>query len=114
MMEYYFQNVGTGRYMDVEGPSSASGAAIQQWDLHAGNQEKWIIQHVANSGGYVRIKSAYSNLYLGINYADTSSVVQYSSTGKDTLWKFKRSETGNLQLICKSTEASEVVLAVPT
>ena len=111
---YYFQNAWTERYMDVEGPSTASGAAIHEWNLHTATQEKWIVEHVAGSGGYVRIKSAYSNLYLGISSTNSSYVGQYSTLNNYTLWRFERTPSGNLQLICAATDTSDLVLSVPT
>ncbi len=108
---YYMQNAGTGRYIDVEGPSAVSGAVIQQWEFHTGNQEKWILEHVANSDGYVRLKSAYSNLYMGVDSSNTSLVKQYSTQNDYTLWRINRSSTGNLILLCKATTNA---LSVPT
>lgn len=111
---YYFQNSGTGRYMDVEGSSTASGAAIHEWDLHTATQEKWIVEHVAGSGGYIRLKSAYSNLYLGISNTNSAYVGQYSNLNNYTLWRFERTAAGNLMLICKATEIADLVLSVPS
>ena len=71
---YYLRNVGTNKYADVKGPSTSSGALIHQWDFHTSNQEKWIIEYVPNSGGYIRFNSAYSNLYLGIDPSNTTVV----------------------------------------
>lgn len=110
---YYIQNVSTTKYIDVEGPSLNSGAIIQQWKFHTGTQEKWIIEHVSNSNGYIRLKSVYSNLYLGVDSNNTSVIRQYSSLNDYTLWKIERTSSNNSTLTCKATELSEIVLAVP-
>lgn len=110
---YYIQNASTGKYIDIEGPSKNAGAIIQQWQFHTGNQEKWNIEHVANSGGYVRLKSVYSNLYIGVDSSNTSSIKQYGTQNDYTLWKIDRSTSGNLVFRCKATETSGVVLSVP-
>lgn len=34
---YFIENMATGKYIDVEGPSVANGAIIQQWQLSGGN-----------------------------------------------------------------------------
>lgn len=110
---YYIQNAGTEKYIDIEGPSTSAGAIIQQWQYHTGNQEKWNIEHVSNSGGYVRLKSVYSGLYIGVNSSNTSSIKQYSTQNDYTLWKIDRSTSGNLVFRCKATESSGIVLSVP-
>ena len=110
---YYVKNAGTEKYIDIEGPSTSSGAIIHQWQYHVGRQEKWNIEHVDNSGGYVRLKSEYSNLYLGIDSANTSSVKQYGTQNDYTLWMIDRGTTGKLIFKCKATESTGAVLAVP-
>ena len=111
---YYIQNAGTEKYIDIEGPSYSSGATVQQWQFHTGNQEKWIIEHVENSGGYIRLKSVYSGHYIGVDSSNTSAIKQYNYQNNYTLWKIDRSSAGNLILICKGTESTGVVLAVPS
>ena len=79
---YYIQNVSTDKYVDIEGPSKNSGAIIQQWQYHSGKQEKWNIEHVSDSNGYVRLRSVYSNLYIGVDSTNTASIKQYSTHTK--------------------------------
>lgn len=109
---YYIRNVGTNKYADVKGPSTSSGALIHQWDFHTSNQEKWIIEYVPNSGGYIRFKSAYSNLFLGIDPSNTTVVKQYEANNY-TSWKIDRTSSGNYILTNKATENSNNVLSVP-
>ena len=53
-------NVDTERYMDIEGPSTSSGAYVQQWDYHTGAQAKWELTILPN--GTYTIQSVYSNI----------------------------------------------------
>ncbi len=110
---YYIQNKGTQKHMDIEGPSTASGAIIQQWDFSAANQKKWIVEHVESSNGYVRLKSVYSGLYVGVDSSNTSLIKQYATQNNYTLWHIDRSATGSLIFRCKATESS-LALSVPT
>lgn len=110
---YYVRNAGSQRYMDLESASTAVGAIIQQWDFHTGSQAKWMIEHVTGSGGYVRIKSVRSNLYVGVDSSNTALIKQYSAQNNYTLWKIGRSTAGNLKLTCKATESGGSVLSIP-
>ncbi len=107
---YYIQNAGTERYMDIEGPSTASGADIQQWDFSTANQKKWTVEHVSGSGGYVRLKSVYSGLYVGVNSANTAQIIQTATQDDYTLWRVALTSAKNVKLTCKATND---VLAVP-
>jgi len=109
---YYIQNVDTGRYVDIDAGSSQSGAIIHQWQFHTEDQIKWIVEHVEGEGGYIRLKSARSNLYLGVDPANTSNIRQYAANDY-TLWMIDRTDTGNVKLTNKATSGTEKVLAVP-
>ena len=109
---YYIQNVGTGRYIDLESASMASGAIIQQWNFHTEDQAKWIVEHVEGEGGYVRLKSLKSNLYIGVNPDDTSVICQYAAN-QYTLWMVDTTDDGNLKLTNKATNGTGNVLTVP-
>jgi len=111
---YYIQNVGSGRYVDVEGPSLNDGAAIHEWDFRTNPQEKWIVEHVANSDGYIRLKSVYSNKYIGIDPDALSYVKQYAAQNNYTLWRIERTSSGNLTFQCKVYQGTDAVMAVPT
>ena len=112
---YYIQNAGTERYMDVEGPSTAEGAIIQQWDFHTGKQAKWRI--TKQSDGYYTIQSVYSDKYVGVENGylyDGVPIKQYASnTGTNTRWGFSISSSGNYIITAKSTGTENRVLSVP-
>lgn len=110
---YYIQNAATQKYVELEGASSASGGIVQQWSFHTADEMKWMIEHVENSNGYIRLKSVHSNLYIGVDSSNTSSIKQYGTQNDYTLWKIGRSTLGNLVFMCKATESTGSALAVP-
>lgn len=113
---YFIQNVGTRRYMDVEGPSTSEGAVIQQWDFHTGNQAKWNISR--QSDGYYTIQSVYSSKYVGVennSLSNNALIKQYASgSSSGTRWGFSISSSGNYILTAKSAGTYTRVLSVPT
>ncbi len=110
--DYYIQNFETENYIDVEGPSTASGAIIQEWDFHTGLQELWQVEHAGN--GYVRFKSQYSNLYLGVNSNAPTVVRQLSSGDDSTLWFIDVSQSSTLYFKCKATPQYTLCVASST
>ncbi|MBQ8408134.1 MAG: RICIN domain-containing protein [Clostridia bacterium] len=110
---YYLQNQGTDKYAGIANGNIVSGTAIQQFDFDASNNMQWIIEHVTDSGGYVRIQSFYSALYMSLN-ASNLSIVEQSYTNEYNLWKFETMTDGNVKVICKATEASNAVMSVPS
>ena len=98
---YMVLNKDTGRYMDVEGPSYNSGAYIQQWDYHTGNQEKWEVTLLAN-GDYI-IESLYSHKYLRVENGSTSAnakIIQYSDYNWTSCrWKIEDTASGAYKII---------------
>ena len=107
----FVKNVGTGKYIDIEGPSTANNAIIQQWQFNGKDQSKWLFE--VQTGGYFRIKSLYSNKYIGVDSTATTVVRQYDASSDYTLWRFAETASGTYKLICKAIEASGNVLAVP-
>ena len=113
---YYIQNRRTKLYMEVEGPSTTEGAAIQQNTFHTGSHAKWVIER--HDSGYYIIKSAYSNKYLGItgsSEANGAAVYQYSSYSSiGAKWSFGISSSGNYVITSKCSEAYGMALSVPS
>ena len=109
---YRIRNVDTRKYVDIDAGSSQVGAIIHQWHYHTEDQINWIVEHVEGEGGYIRLKSARSNLYLGVDPANTSDIRQYASNDY-TLWMIDRTDTGNITLTNKATSGTDKVLAVP-
>ncbi|MBQ1233703.1 MAG: RICIN domain-containing protein, partial [Clostridia bacterium] len=76
----YFSNAGTGRYIDIEGPSKANDAIIQQWDYSTSSTRKWRVYHDSYSVGYIRLRSVYSTKYLAVDPNDNSIVEQTNAS----------------------------------
>ena len=107
---YYIRNVGTDRYIDIEGPSDDDGAIIQQWQYNEANQSKWLFEKA--SGGYFYIQSLYSAKYIGVDSTNTASIRQYTTKSNYTLWRFYATASGNYRLVNKAN--TSIVLAAPT
>ncbi|MBQ7365413.1 MAG: RICIN domain-containing protein, partial [Clostridia bacterium] len=108
---FYIQNGTTGQYMDVEGPSTAEGAIIQQWTFSTATQKQWTIASAGS--GYYTIKSNYSNKYVGVDSSDTTSVKQYSTVNDYTKWFFYETNSGRYSINNKALGVS-YVLATPS
>ena len=105
------KNAGTGRYFDIEGNNTSSGADIQQYDFTGGDSLFWTM--TLESGGYFTIKSNYSNKYIGVESTNTTLVRQYSTQSDYTKWKIIETSAGNYKFVCKAIESSGLALAVP-
>lgn len=108
---YMLMNKGTGRYMDVEGPSKNAGAYIQQWDYHTGNQAKWDLT-ILPSGTCV-IQSVYSGYWLKAgNDTDDTAIIQYSHYGTPSAkWVITQTSSGAYKL--SPFNATGYALSVP-
>ena len=105
---YYIKNAGSGLLMSVEGPSTAEGAAIEQWQFDASEKTKWIIER-RNDGhntynGYYNIYSKYCNdlgysRYIGVENNSSeynAAIKQYSSNnGGGRNFTFTQSSSEN-------------------
>ena len=107
----FVENVGTGKYIDIEGPSTAEAKPIQQWAYNGKDQFIWIFE--LKSNGYFAIKSKYSGKYIGVDSTATTKVRQYGTQSDYTLWRIVSTTTGNYKLVCKALESSGLALAVP-
>ena len=112
---YQIKNAYSGKYIDVEGPSTAEGAYIQQWNYHAGNQAKWQFTYLGS--GYYSIKSAYSNKYLGVSGSSTANgavIIQTSTLSDGGKWKITLTQNGNYKFTAKCSESNTRVLSLPS
>lgn len=100
--EYFFRNMESGLYVDIEGLSMTEGTSIEESEFVGDEKQQWIVEHVADEAGYVRIKSVYSGLYIGSDYM-WSAVNQYDDVTDDTLWRFEQTATENAKLVNKAT-----------
>ena len=109
---YYIQNVDTGRYVEVAGPSTSQRVIIQQGQFTTDDYSKWIVEHVEGEGGYVRLKSPYSNLYISITSHNEYTVRQFAANDYN-LWLLQTTGEGTVKIINKATADTNLVLAVP-
>ena len=105
---YAIMNKSTGRYMDIEGPSTAAGAYIQQWDYHTGDQARWRIEMLA--GGFYSIKSVYSNKWLKAGSdTDSTAIIQGSTLGTPgAKWYVTKTSSGSYKLSPSNNESSSI------
>ena len=110
---YFIRNRSTDRYIDIEGPSTASGAKIQQWDFHGDVQSQW--QLTKQSDGYYTIKSIFSNLYIsatGNSSVSGAGITQVSNaSASGARWRIYQI-SGAYVFISKSSNSC--ALSVPT
>lgn len=111
---YYLRNKETNRYLDIEGPSTDSGADIHQWQFYGHNSQKWVIE--LQQDGYYTIKSIYSSLYLTVennSSAQNARITQASGgTATGQRWKFTKLGTGGYKIGAKCGESTDKCLAV--
>ena len=110
---YYIQNAQYQQYVNVMGPSMNEGTIIHQLGFSTENRFKWEIEHVEGSGGYIRFKSLYSGLYIGVDPSNSLRIRQYSTTSDNTLWRFELLDNYAVKIICKASESSGTVLSAP-
>ena len=106
----YLRNVGTSKYMDIEGPGTQEW--VHQWTLHSDLQEKWALQR--QSDGYYTIRSQYDKkYYVGISSASAGvdNIKLYSGVTDSTKWKMYEISPGNFVLEPKTAPGK--VLYVP-
>lgn len=108
----FIQNVGTGRYVDLEQVNYIPTDIVQQWSFHGGTQSQWIFELGGN--GYFKIKSVKTDKYIGVDSSDTTKVKQYTSITDYTLWKLTETSNGRYKISCKASALSGKVLSVPS
>ena len=111
---YYIQNSGTEKYIDIEGYYAVAGAQVIQYQYFASDsQMMWEIEHVPNSGGYVRIKSAAADIYLGINPSDPYDIILTEDQDDLSLWSIDVTQRKTLVFSCYDTKNNNLVIFAP-
>lgn len=106
---YYIGNKNSGKYLDVEGASTADGANIQQYSKAAVDQQQWEFQDAGN--GYYYIISKKSGKAVGVaggstgNTADGANVIQWAkvATADDQKWKLEDAGNGYFYIVNKNS-----------
>lgn len=107
----YIQNCRTGRYIDLELVNYTPTDIVQEYSFSTGTQQQWTFE--VAYGGFFYIKSLMSGMYIGVDPSSTASIKQYADKSDYTLWRFKRTTSGNYTIACKATESSGKVLSAP-
>jgi xyloglucan-specific exo-beta-1,4-glucanase len=63
----------SGKCLDVNGASTASGAAVIQWACHGGANQQWNLEDAG--GGYWRVKAGHSGMCLDLASQSTANAV---------------------------------------
>ena len=98
---YYIKSAHSGKYLDVNGASSANGANIQQYQFNGGNAQKFKL--VGDGNGYYTILTACSNYKSAVDVsgrsaANNANILQWQSNGGDNQ-KFQIVKIGNAYAI---------------
>jgi hypothetical protein len=79
---YTIQNRNSGKFLDVNGGSTADGAAIIQYYANGSSNQKW--QFISVGSGYYKIKNMKSGKFMdieGASTADGAKNIQWSDNG---------------------------------
>ncbi|WP_426746551.1 RICIN domain-containing protein [Myxococcus faecalis] len=79
---YRIVNKSTGRCLDIDGPSTADGATIHQWDCHTGASQIWVVE--PTDSGYSRFVTLHSGKALDVrdvSTADGAGIQQWGYGG---------------------------------
>jgi len=84
--KFEIQSVSSGQVLDVNGGSTANGAAIIQYPYGGGSNQLW--NFIPTSNGYYQIKNAYSALDMNVAGASTANGAkivqwQFGNQGND-------------------------------
>lgn len=93
---YYIKNIGTGKYIDIHGPSTDM---IHQWTYHVNLQENWEITKLDD--GYYTIRSLYKDKYIGVanTRLGVDNINLYSSVSNQTKWVILKNSTGQYTFV---------------
>ena len=111
---YYIQNKETLKYLNAYEATGNEIPIIHQAAFNAESKSQWEIKHTTGTGGYVRIKSVSSGMYIGVDPDNPTIIRQYSTSGDNTLWRFEAVDKNAVKIKCKindSDELSDIVLA---
>lgn len=92
----------SGKCLDVNGASTASGAAVIQWACHTGANQKWKLEDAG--GGYWRVKAGHSSMCLDLASQSTANAVGLvqATCGNGTSQQWATEDVGGGALRLKS------------
>ena len=93
----------SNKCLDVAEASSKSGADIQQWDCHSGNNQKWRL--VSKGGDSYTLSALHSGKCLDVSGAsgnNGANVLQWDCHGKDNqTWRITREGDGYFRITAR-------------
>lgn len=104
---YYFQNVNSGKYLDIANGSGDNGANIQQWGYNGSHAQKFKI--VADGSGYYYILTGSSDYKKCIDIENGSAnngtnVIQWEYWGGDMQkYKIVKHSDGTFSFLSKAS-----------
>ena len=103
---YFIRNNRSGKYIDVNGQYTTSGANIHQWDFHGGTSQQWQITNTSGKWYTIRPKHA-SSMAMDVNGGSANNEVniqQYTYSGSDAQkFGFVRNTNGSYRIVTKIT-----------
>ncbi|NGY59444.1 alpha-L-arabinofuranosidase [Lentzea sp. NEAU-D13] len=102
---YVLVNRSSGKALDVNGASTADGAALIQWTRTNANNQQF--QFVDAGGGYYRLRARHSGKVAdvrGASTADGAAVVQWAdSGGTNQQFRLADSDSGYVRLVNRNS-----------
>ena len=87
---FYIKNQQSGKYLDIQNQSTASGANVHQWEFHGGNSQQWLVTKREN-GYYTFSPKSAPNLCLVVennNMENDSNICLLATASTETTrWK---------------------------
>ncbi len=100
---YFLKNRKSNKMLDIEGPSTAAGTKIHQWQFYGHDSQRWWVDY--QSDGYYTIKSVHSGLYLSVennSSATNARITQLADgTASGQRWKFTELSDGVYKITSK-------------
>ena len=102
---YRIVNRNSGKVLDVNGGSTADGAAVIQWTWGGGNNQQW--QLVDQGGGYYRIQNRNSGKPADVNGGSTANgatVIQWGwNGGANQQWQIVDNGNGYYRILNRNS-----------
>lgn len=95
---YLIQNCGTSKYISIENNLQTNNEILQIGSFFTGDRIQWQIEWQFSN--YYLVKSVHSNLYLGVNPNEPSSLLQIPITDYYTTWEIEKTSSGNFKMAC--------------
>lgn len=104
---YEFENVNSGKVMDIESGKMEENANVQQWSTTHIDSQKWVLQEFSGGGNYYYIRSYADKNYVlkamsGENGGNIA-IVPYSTKDSMMLFKFVKEIDGSYSIVTRAS-----------